>query len=45
MTEDKRIYRTGQQKVAILKEHLLDKKEVSAVCEAHGVAPGLFYGC
>jgi len=30
--------------VAILKEYLVDKKTVSEVCEAHGVAPGLFYG-
>jgi transposase len=44
MTEDKRNYRTSQQKVAILKEHLVDRKTVSEVCEAHGVAPGLFYG-
>ena len=44
MTEDKRNYRTSQQKVAILKEYLVDKKTVSEVCEAHGVAPGLFYG-
>ena len=43
MSDDKRSYRTSKQKVAILKEHLLDKKPVSEVCEAHGVAPGLFY--
>ena len=43
MSKEKRTYRTSQEKVAILKEHLLDKKPVSEVCEAHGVSPGLFY--
>ncbi len=43
MSKEKRTYRTSQEKVAILKEHLLDKKPVSEVCEAHGLSPGLFY--
>lgn len=31
------------EKVAILREHLLDKGEVSAVCEKHGLNPTQFY--
>lgn len=34
---------TAEQKAAILKEHLLDKKPVSEVCERHGLAVSLFY--
>jgi len=40
---EKRRQHTSEQKVAILREHLVDKKPVSEVCEKHGVAPGLFY--
>jgi len=31
------------EKVAILREHLLEKKPVSEVCEAHGINPSVFY--
>jgi transposase-like protein len=41
---EKRVHRTSEQKVAILREHLVDKKPVSEVCEKHDVAPSLFYG-
>ena len=34
---------TAQEKVAILREHLLDKVEVSAVCDKHGLNPTVFY--
>ena len=34
---------TSEQKAAILREHLLDKKPVSEVCDKHGIAPTLFY--
>ncbi len=31
------------QKIAILREHLLDKVPISEVCEPHGLQPTLFY--
>ncbi len=41
--EQKRRSFTSQEKVAILREHFLEGKTVSAVCEKHQVAPSLFY--
>ena len=35
---------TAEQKVAILREHLLEKKPISQVCEAHDLQPSVFYG-
>jgi len=34
---------TAQQKVAILKEHLVEKVPVSQVCDKHGINPTAFY--
>ncbi|HON69407.1 MAG TPA: transposase [Phycisphaerae bacterium] len=34
---------TAQQKVAILKEHLVEKVPVSQVCDRHGINPTAFY--
>jgi len=34
---------TAQQKVAILKEHLVEKAPVSQVCDNHGINPTAFY--
>ena len=34
---------TGQQKVAILREHLVEKAPVSQVCDKHGLNPTAFY--
>jgi len=34
---------TGQQKVAILKEHLVEKVPISQVCDKHGLNPTAFY--
>ena len=34
---------SGEAKILILKEHLVEKKPVSEVCERHGIAPALFY--
>jgi len=34
---------TAQEKVAILKEHLIDKAPVSEVCDKHGLNPTVFY--
>ena len=43
--ERKRVRRrfTAEQKVAILKEHLVDKVPVSQVCDRHGLNPTGFY--
>ena len=34
---------SGPEKMAILREHLIDKVLVSEVCERHGFQPTLFY--
>lgn len=34
---------SGPEKMAILREHLIDKVPVSEVCEKHGFQPTLFY--
>jgi len=34
---------TAQQKVAVLKEHLVEKTPVSEVCDQHGINPTVFY--
>ena len=34
---------SGAQKLAILREHLLDKTPISDVCQKHGIQPTLFY--
>jgi transposase-like protein len=36
--------RTPEEKVAILRRHLVDKVPVSSVCEEAGVHPTVFYG-
>jgi len=43
--QQKRVRRrfTAQQKVAILKEHLVEKAAVSEVCDKHGLNPTAFY--
>ena len=35
---------TGQEKVAILRRHLVEKVPVSDLCEEHRLHPTLFYG-
>lgn len=34
---------TGAQKLAILREHLIEQAPVSEVCEKHGIQPTVFY--
>ena len=34
---------SAEQKVALLKEHLIKKKSVSSLCEEHNISPSLFY--
>jgi len=38
-----RRYFSADQKVALLRKHLVEKVPVSKVCEEAGVAPNLFY--
>lgn len=42
MSKERRHYR-ADEKVNILKQHLLEKKAVSEICEQFGLAPNLFY--
>jgi transposase len=42
MTKQRRHF-TPEQKVALLREHFLDKVPVSDVCEKHGIGVTLFY--
>ena len=42
MTRQRRHF-TPEQKVALLRLHLLDKKPVSAICEEHHLGVNLFY--
>ena len=34
---------TGPEKLAILREHLIDKVPISDVCQKHDIQPTLFY--
>lgn len=34
---------TAQQKVAILRQHLLENTAISDLCDQHGIQPGQFY--
>jgi transposase-like protein len=43
MSQEKRRHFSGQEKVKILRLHLLEGKAVSAVCEEHDITPGMFY--
>jgi transposase len=40
---DKRKQFTPEAKLAILKEHLVDKEPVSDVCDKHDIHPNIFY--
>ena len=42
MKKERKHY-TGEEKVAILRRHLLDKVPVSDLCEEHGLQPTVFY--
>ncbi len=42
MTKERRNF-TGSQKLAILREHLIDKVPISEVCDKHGLQPTVFY--
>lgn len=34
---------SGAEKIAILREHLIEKMPISQVCDRHGIQPTLFY--
>lgn len=42
MTQPRRHF-SPEQKVALLRQHLVEKVPVSEVCEQHGIAVNLFY--
>ena len=42
MTKRRKQY-TPEEKVSILKRHLVDKVPVSDVCDQHGLSPTVFY--
>jgi transposase len=43
MNDNNRRYFTPEQKVAILREHLIEGKAVSDLCDKHHVHPTMFY--
>lgn len=43
MAKRKRRQHTPEEKVAIIRLHLLEKQPVSKVCEEHNINPTLFY--
>lgn len=43
MSKQKRKCYSSQEKVAILREHLLEGVSVSDVCDRHGIGPAMFY--
>jgi len=45
MANEKRTRRnfTSKEKTTLLKEHLLKGREISQICEEHGIEPRLFY--
>ena len=43
MSDNTRKHHSPEEKVAILRQHLLEKVPVSPLCEQHGFAPNLFY--
>jgi transposase len=42
MPNDRRHF-TGAQKLAVLREHLIEKVPISDVCQKHQIQPTLFY--
>ncbi len=43
MAKQKRRRFAGQEKIAILKRHLVDKTKVSDLCDEHNIQPTQFY--
>lgn len=43
MSKQQRRHFSAEDKVKVLRLHLLEAKAVSALCEEHGIQPSLFY--
>ena len=43
MSTSKRRHFTPDEKAAIVRQHLIEKVEISAICEQHGIQPSVFY--
>jgi len=43
--KNKRKRFTAQEKVKILRLHLIEKQTVSDICDRHGLNPNVFYRC
>jgi transposase len=43
MSKEQRRHHPAEQKLAILREHLVERKPVSEIREQHTIAPSLFY--
>lgn len=43
MSKQRRRHFSAEEKVKILRLHLLEGKAISALCEEHGIQPSLFY--
>ncbi len=43
MAGEKKKKFSAEEKILILKKHLLEKKAVSDICDEHGVHPTMFY--
>lgn len=43
MSQEKRRHHSPEDKVKILRLHLLEGKAISVLCEEHGIHPTLFY--
>jgi transposase-like protein len=43
MSKQRRRHFSAQDKVKVLRLHLLEGKAVSTLCEEHGIQPSLFY--
>lgn len=43
VTKKQRKHFTAEQKAAIVRQHLVDRKSVADVCEEHGIQPTVFY--
>lgn len=43
MSKQQRRHFSAEEKVKILRLHLLEGKAISTLCEAHGIQPSLFY--
>ena len=42
MTKQRKHF-TAEQKAAIVRQHLVDRKSIADVCEEHGIQPTVFY--